>query len=43
MRSEKVARDGKRVKDGQRKNVGDEDTCAGGEKKRMFVGNLYDE
>ena len=41
MRSEKVARDGKRVKDRQRKNVRDEDTCA--EKKRMFLGNLYDE
>lgn len=36
MRTEKVARDGKR------KNVRDEDTYAGG-KKRMFLGNLYDE
>ena len=35
MRSEKVAGDRKRVKDRQRKNVRDEDTCAKkGERER---------
>ena len=42
MRSEKVARDGKRAKDRQRKNVKYEDTYAK-KKKGIFLGNLYDE
>jgi hypothetical protein len=36
MRPEKVARDGKRVKDRQGKNVRDEDTCARKKKKRCL-------
>jgi hypothetical protein len=34
MRSKKVAGDRKKVKDRQRKNVRDEDTCAKKERKR---------